>query len=100
MAKHTLFTDIATTGDSTVFVWPGGIGTLILTGTIGTYVGTGLISVDGTNFVTMRDVNGIGVDLTVEDMFNFYAPTGSVIKVNNSTMTSTTVTGTLFVDMV
>ena len=100
MAKHTLFTSTSTTGDSTKYKWNGGLGTIIITGTVGTYAGTAQISADGTNYVTMKDVNGVDMSFIDEVESVFYAPSGSTIKVNNGTMTSTTLTGSLFDDKV
>ena len=100
MAKHTLFEDATGTGDSTIFVWSGGVGSILIVGTIGTYAGTGEISEDGTNFVALKDLNGVDIVLSGEKHVNFYAPTDARIKVNNGTMTSTTITGTLYDDKV
>lgn len=100
MAVHTLFSAESSTGDSTVFNWQGGLGTILITGTIGTYAATAQISTDGTNFVTMKDLNGNAIAFSGENVTNFYAPSNATIKVNNGTMTSTTVTGSLFDDRV
>ena len=101
MAKHILFEDSSSTGAGTAFDWSGGLGEITIAGTVGTYAGAAQVSPDeGTTWLAMKDVNGNDISFTAAGTAIFWQPTGVKIRVNNTTVTSSTITGSLFDDKV